>query len=328
MTDNQESTPSSLNENLRRNLFTLVKWLMIVVAVVFLGRELSHQWQSVRAVLSSTNPWGLGAGIVLAMAAVVCAGEQQRSLLHAFGHDVPLRRWQAVFLGAQLGKYVPGTAWAYVSQMELSRKYGIGRRTSVIVIITGAATTLLASFAFGGFAINVDGPTWLPPWIRITSAVGAILLLCLVGLRPHVLTFLLGKLPRRFGFGSETLADAPSLWPMIAYTAAGSALYGFHLFALAFGTGPINGNLLLTAIGSFSLAWAFGFLAFFVPAGVGVREAVLAAFLVPQLTEGRAFAIILLSRFTIIVAESLLVLAVPVLRARPSKRAPDRVREP
>ena len=35
--------------------------------------------------------------------------------------------FREVFLVGQLGKYVPGSIWAYVLQMELGKRYGIAR---------------------------------------------------------------------------------------------------------------------------------------------------------------------------------------------------------
>jgi uncharacterized membrane protein YbhN (UPF0104 family) len=54
--------------------------------------------------------------------------------------------------------------------------------------------------------------------------------------------------------------------------------------------------MLPVAAGGFALAWSVGFLAVFVPAGVGVREAALVAALAPVLDRGDALVVALISR--------------------------------
>jgi hypothetical protein len=53
---------------------------------------------------------------------------------------------------------------------------------------------------------------------------------------------------------------------------------------------------LLVSIGGFGLAWAAGFLVVFVPAGAGIREAVLVLTLSPVLPSGPAALLALISR--------------------------------
>jgi len=79
------------------------------------------------------------------------------------------------------------------------------------------------------------------------------------------------------------------------------------------------------AAGGYALAWTIGFLVVVVPAGVGVREAVLALALAGQLGPGSVVVTVLLSRVLLTAADFLLglVAAADVRhRARPLGRAP------
>lgn len=297
---------------------TFLKWAAMVVALVFLVRELRGQWSEVRGQLEAMQVWVALSSVVMAMIAVTASAEQQRHLLSALGHTVGRREWFAVFYAAQLGKYVPGTAWAYVSQMELSRTKGIRRAESLAVMLIGAAMTVLVSFAFGIFSLPFATVAWLPFWMRLACAVFGFLGLAAIVLRPSLVTELLARLPGRLRIDRRVLGIRVRLGPSVMWTILASVMYGVHLFVLCFQSSSTDGLSLLTAsIGGFSTAWVVGFLAIFVPAGVGVREVIIAGFMAPLLVNGAAaLTAVVLSRFIIIVAEALLLCLVPILRLR------------
>ncbi|MFC7580153.1 hypothetical protein ACFQWG_02815 [Schaalia naturae] len=302
----------------RHVLVTVLKWGLVVLAVVFLAREITQQWLSVRDTLVATPVWSVLLSLFLAAAAVAASGEQQRGLLLAMGYRLGIAEWFRVFFVAQLGKYVPGTAWAYVSQMELSRAKGIRRATSVAVMLLGAGMTVLTSFALGWVSIGEGTVTWLPTWLRAIAAGCGVACMVAVMVRARWVGALLAKLPERFRVGRSDLdlASLPSLWGPSTWTVTASVLYGFHVLVLSLPSGGFSWSLTAQSVGGFATAWVVGFLAFVVPAGVGVREVVLAAFLTPSLGSGGALAVVVVSRFVIIIAEALLMASAPLLGER------------
>jgi len=232
------------------------------------------------------------------------------------GHDLRPGEWFHVFFLAQLGKYVPGTAWAYVSQMELSRSKGIRRANSVFVMLLGAGMTVLASFALGWVSLGDSTVSWLPTWLRgVAGGCGAVGTL-IIAVRPQWIGRVITRLPDRLQIHGANLASLSSLWVPTAWTWLASVLYGLHILALSLPTSGLSWELVTQSIGGFPTAWVVGFLAFVVPAGVGVREVVLAAFLTPSLGSGGALAVVVVSRFVIIIAEALLMASAPLLGSR------------
>ena len=61
------------------------------------------------------------------------------------------------------------------------------------------------------------------------------------------------------------------------------------------------------AIGLFAAAYAVGFLVLFVPAGLGVRDAILVVGLLAEATEAQALVVVLVARVWYVAAELLLV---------------------
>lgn len=301
----------------RKVLTTALKWLIILVAVFFLGREVVSQWADVKGVLRVMPVWSIVASVALAMVAVAASGEQQRLLLRSLGHDIAPREWFGVFFAAQLGKYVPGTAWAYVSQMELSRAKGVRRASSVIVMLLGAGMTVLASFAVGLVAAPYPTVAWLPVWLRTAAGVAGVAGLVVLSAYPGVFSWAVQHLPARMRVDTTTLDGVSHLWTPTVWTVLATVLYGVHVLVLGTVTTPGDAaQLVWRALGGFATAWVIGFLAIIVPAGVGVREVILVGFLAPVTGAAAALTVTVLSRFLIIAAESLLLLTVPILRRR------------
>ena len=234
-----------------------------------------------------------------------------RALLADFGTPLPLTAAGRVFFLGQLGKYLPGSIWPVMAQMELGREYGVRRANS------GAAATLmlvLAAVTGTGVAAAIlplasDGLLAEYRWV----ALAAVALLAF--LHPQVqqwLAALAGRLIRRglaLPRSSARGMAIAGLWMMAAW-----ALFGLHLHLLVASTCSCDTSPLLN-IGIFALAWVSGFLFVIAPAGAGVREGVLVLGLASVLDPAAALLVALISRVLLTVTD-LGLAAAGVLAAR------------
>jgi uncharacterized membrane protein YbhN (UPF0104 family) len=291
----------------RQIAWIAVKWCAGIAFVVFLGIAVAHNWNQVRGALNHMPFTNLLASVILAGLAVACSGFQQHSLLINLGAPpIPPRQFLGAFCISQLGKYVPGAGLAYVAQMELSRSLGVRRAVSVVAMALGTVMTLLLSVCFGGILIGTDAAASIPLWVQISAVLVAVLALVVLLVCPRLVDRLLANLPGRrlrsqFVGVRLTSPGAPVAWSAAAWLA-----YGLHLAVLLLPYMDDAGGCLRAAVGAFPVAWTVGFLAVIVPAGVGVREMVLAAVLDPLAGPGVALTVAALSRFAIVVAEALL----------------------
>ncbi|MDR1295052.1 MAG: hypothetical protein LBK59_08890 [Bifidobacteriaceae bacterium] len=305
----------------RQVAWIALKWVAGVVFVVFLGIAIAQNWTQVRGAMDQLPPANLAASIALAGLALTFSGLQQHSLLAAFGaSSIGVRGFLGAFFLAQLGKYAPGTGLAYVAQMELSRTLGVRRAASVVAMALGAGMTILLAVCFGGVLIGSDTVRIIPLWLQVATVVLAALSLLALMVRPALVSRFLAAMPVRPIRSQFADVHLPSPAPAVAWSAAAWIAYGLHLAFLLFPYVDDGGAALRAAMGGFPLAWVVGFLAVIVPAGVGVREAVLAAVLDPLAGAGVALTVAALSRFAIIIAEALLAGAGAVVRW-PRRRA-------
>ena len=294
----------------------MLRWLVLIAALVLAAVTVSERWDGVRESLGRIGPGAVLVSVLAAATAVTVSAEQQRALLGAFGHRLPLATWLRVFWVAQLGKYVPGTAWAYVAQMELSRRSGVRRTTSVAVIALGAGLTVLTATVVAVPAVAAgrfhEVPGWLQWALSCAGAAGLAVLVWRPDLVQRAVSLVVAKVRRldlsHLAFASGGVRRAVG-WSVLAWLA-----YGLHLWAVVRPLGMSGPGAAALALGTFALAWVCGFLFVIAPAGAGVREAVMVALLSPELGPASALAVALASRFLIMVAELLLTLAGLALR--------------
>ncbi|GAA5201188.1 lysylphosphatidylglycerol synthase transmembrane domain-containing protein [Rugosimonospora acidiphila] len=271
----------------------VVRWGFVIVAAGLCGLEIRDQWPAVRSALGQLGAAPV-AGALLAVLLGLAAGMQVwRVLLAALGSPLPLRAATGVVFVGQLGKYVPGSIWPVLAQMELGRAYQIPRRRSA----TASLLTMLLSLVAGLIAALVTlpflarGATADYRWAFLLAPV---MLACL---HPRVLNPVLNRvlrLTRRAPLEQPLTGRAVAT--ALAWALASWVPYGAQVWLLAVRLGAPEGRAAIVAIGGFAFAWSAGFLAVFVPAGVGVREVLLVAALGAVLRVGDATAIALVSR--------------------------------
>ena len=116
----------------------------------------------------------------------------------------------------------------------------------------------------------------------------------------------------------------------VAVVAAFWLVYGGHVWLLAVGLGADPLEALPVAIGGFAIAFSIGPLLVVLPAGAGVREAVLVVLLAGVLTTAEATAVALTSRGILMLTDGLLAMAAGAFPPPPPPQptpTPDRIRD-
>jgi hypothetical protein len=72
----------------------------------------------------------LGLALLTVLAGLFTSFLGWRAVLADYGGRLPLAGGLRVFFLSQLGKYLPGSIWPAVAQMELGREYKVPRRVS------------------------------------------------------------------------------------------------------------------------------------------------------------------------------------------------------
>jgi uncharacterized membrane protein YbhN (UPF0104 family) len=310
----QPAPPPSRRAQVRSWIRAGVLVAMIVSAVTVLAANR----EAVLDALTEISPGYVVAALPGALATMVAALFVWRSLLADLGSPIGWRDAARVLYLSQLGKYVPGTVWSMVAQIELSRDLRIPRRTSLAVGVLAIAVSIMVGLTMGSAILLVAAPGVAEHFRYFLLA----LPLLLTVLHPAVLARLLNlayRLTRR-----QPLPKAPS-WGGMLRAVGGQVLVwvclGLHIWPFLVGIGADPMEALPVAIGGYALAYSLGQLAVGLPAGAGVREAALVLAFAPLLPGGAAAALVvaLISRVSLIVVDVLMAgLQRLVARRRPA----------
>ncbi|WP_240325189.1 lysylphosphatidylglycerol synthase transmembrane domain-containing protein [Amycolatopsis thermalba] len=279
-----------------KRLLDVARWVALAVVAAFVVRVLAGDWTEFwRALRSIAWPWAV-LSLAALVASITVSTYGWQTVVDGLGDRVGYRRGARICLVGQLGKYVPGSVWAYLLQMELGRKAGVSRARIFTGSLVQFGIGLVAALLLSALALPVAGPA---VWLLVLLPAG------LVALHPRVLAWGTGlalrllrrdPLPRPLGFASIARAFAASV---LAWT-----LQGLHLWLLA---PSLN---LWTCVGAMAIAMTAGTFAFLLPSGAGMREAVLVALLgTAGFSAGQALAFALVSRVMFTVADLLTALA-------------------
>ncbi len=290
---------------------TAVSTLLVLVVVAAFGWALHGQWDDIVEQLKRQHPAVVILALLVALAGVFMSFLLWRGTLVVLGSSLPRRPAARLFFLTQLGKYLPGAVWPVLAQMRMGRDLGVPRqRMGLAFLLTLGLSTLV------GILVGVAA---LPALLQAEGKVvlfGLLALPVLLALLvPRVLNTLLEralKLLRRPGL--EAPLSGRDMARGVAWAIAFWVVYGGHVWVLAVGLGADPLKTLPVAIGGFAIAFSLGPLLVVLPAGAGVREAVLVLLLHSVLSTSEATAVALTSRGILMATDGLLALAAGATR--------------
>ncbi|MEV7932084.1 lysylphosphatidylglycerol synthase domain-containing protein [Curtobacterium sp. NPDC089185] len=303
----------------RSRVKTVVRVSALVLALALCVAFLVPRAGDIADAFTRQDPWTLVLAFVLGAAATYVTFLSWRSLMSGAGHRIPIAAAQRVFFLSQIGKYIPGSVWPIVAQADLGREHRVPPARSVAV----GMLTLLVSCGAGVSVAAVTIPFVQPDAFARYWYVVLLVPVVLVALHPAVLRFglrLASKVTRR-DLGTIDIRLAAVLrafgWAVLAWL-----VFGLHIALVLAPLGPLDVRVATLAVGAYALAWLVGFLVFFLPAGLGGREAVLTALLTAGVPLGAsaAVSVAVMSRVLLTVVD-LVFAALAVLGERRRRRS-------
>lgn len=298
------------------------RWGFMAAAVALACYAVIRERTGMQAALASLGFARVAVALVFVLIATFATMLVWRTLLAGLGSPLSVPVASRILFIGQLGKYLPGSIWPVLAQMELASAHKVPRirsaTASALLILFVLLTGLLAALATLPFVARSTPYRWVFLGVPI-------LLVCLY---PRLLNRILGLLLR---LARRPALDQPLAGRVIvgalAWALASWACYGLQIWVLVTRLGASYGTGVLLAIGSFAFAWCAGFVIVFAPAGAGVREVLLVATLGPAIGVGNATAVALISRVLTVLVDLLTAGAAVAYNryflARPRDREPQ-----
>jgi glycosyltransferase 2 family protein len=284
----------------RRRLYGLVRAGVTLVVIAAVAYSVFSQWTEVKGALAQIAWQSLVLALLAVLAGMGCNVMAYRHVLHSLGSDVARLTAGRVLLIGQLGKYLPGSVWAYVLQMELGRRAGIPRAKAFIGSLVATGLAIVAALLIGVISL----PALADAGDSVFVAVVIVAPVALACAHPRVLTLLVNAFLRLI---RKAPLSQPFAWPgiirAVGWSGVAWTFFGAQLWLLVDAiTGPGLGGF-ARCVGAIALAITAGLVAFFVPSGIGAREAVIVAALLPYTTPGVALGLALASRLIFTIAD-------------------------
>lgn len=286
----------------RTILINIVRTVLVVLVVAAAIWQLWTNWADVAHTIAELQWHRTLLSLVAVVVGIACSTMSWQLLLDDLGKPIGVGRGAQIFLVGQLGKYLPGSIWAYVLQIELGRKAGLARARVFAATLFSVIIAVVAALIAGALAIPVlveqdSRLDWLP-WLYLTLPIALIFLI------PAVLTRIV-----RFGFKilRRPRPDHPVTLNVVvrslAFALGSYVAFGVHLWLLADTREGLTLSPLALCIGTMGIAMLAGLVFFLLPSGVGAREFVIIAALTPFVGPGAATAYAAVSRVMFIVAD-------------------------
>lgn len=300
----------------RRTWLTVLKIALALLALALLVASLVGQWSVVRGTVLRIGFLPVVQSFAWAVVGLLLSALAWREGLAALGHRLPLRAAYRMFFVSQVGKYLPGSVWPILAQMEIGRTHGVPRPRSAVAGVLFLVLHLTTGLVVALATLPFVGPLADSPYAWF----GWLVVPALVLLAPPVLTRVLDA---GFRLVRRPPLQAPLRWGDVLRPAGFLLVmwlaYGASLLALLVGFGPMSAGSYVEALGAYALAWSVGFVIVVVPAGIGVREAILVLVFAPAIGVGAATAVAALLRLTNTAGDLVLALASGALGGRRAK---------
>lgn len=259
------------------------RWGFATAVTVFIFivivRPMVSQWPRIQLRILDVDParFFLAAGM-FSLFLFLFRAMSWRRLLIEFGHSLPIAASARVWSFSELARYLPGLIWQIISRVVLLRPYAVsaavGATTQLIeLILFLLANFLIAASCFAWFAAKSSQAA--RPWLY-TSLIMVPLMAML--LHPRVLYAIISRAmvwlqqppPARRVSGGKLVM-------LLSWMILGLLWQSLALWILAGNALGLDFRQWWVIAGSYSLAWCAGFLAIWVPGGLGVRELVFVA---------------------------------------------------
>jgi len=287
-----------------------VRWGFVAATLAWGGWEIAREWHQIVHALGRLSPLAIAGALVCVLVSQFGALRVWQGLLAGLGSPLPATAAARVLFIGQLGKYLPGSVWPVLAQMELGTVHKVPRHRSASASVLAMLASLLTGLLVAAVALPLTGHADSYLW---AYAAVPVLLACLY---PPVLRWGLDRLLR---LARQPALEHPLSGPVLA-RALGWALFawvcnGLQIWLLV----PVHSGMsLLLSLGGYAFAWCVGFLIVFAPGGLGVRELLLVTTLTSLTGAGAATAVALVSRVLTTVSDLVCAGASAAIRKKPA----------
>jgi len=253
-----------------------------------------------------SDPWPIVWSVVLWLVSFLFRAWLWGEMMRRTGYAIPHIAGARVFLASHLGRFLPGKMWSVLGAGIFGKQLGVPGSACALSM----TVFLIIYYMLGSLAALLVIWQLSEAYLWSSVIVGVLGVAVLVFLGTRWFPILLHWVGRKANRNLEGVAlPSPSVLVFVGLgLAAVWVVTGLALCEMTRGVLPAGAPAMgaVEGIGVYAASLVAGFVVLFAPAGLGVREAVMTALLLPSLGGGYAGVISIVSRIIITVMELLL----------------------
>lgn len=295
----------------KKIIIRILQIAVILVIFYFLFKGLISNWNQVREYKWEFNYFLLGISFVLIILLYMLWVEIWRMILKKSGYILSFKKIFKIWFVSNLGRYLPGKVWSFLGMMYLLEKEGVPKSKGFSLAILAQALSVLSGLLVALLFLRYPPVADYQRFFTESPVMTFIILLLIVGIvtlvfYPKLLEGIINLALRVFKKERIALDFKPQnmLFYLLLYSGSWF-LFGFIFWVFIKSITPVSFDIYLSLTGAFAGSFTLGFLAFFAPGGIGVREGILVVLLSNFFPVPVATFISLLSRVWITLAETL-----------------------
>lgn len=286
----------------------IVKVTVILLLFAGLAIALEGGWESLRQYQWQFEPWALAASFVVMFAASVLGALSWIAVGRAFGAPLPVLAGLRIYSTSNLGKYLPGKVWHAFARVYLAQQQGVPLSLATTTVVTDIVLYVAAGLLVMVLAL----PTIVRSLANVNSTLVMVVALAgvvagLALLHPSALNLafrLAGRIKRNQQFPPIEASYFTILKIFVLYLALWCA-YTLGLYASIQAVHPVPADTFLTLGAIYALSYLSGLIMPLAPAGLGVREGLMALLLAQLMPAPAAAVASILVRVLQVAAEGL-----------------------
>src|SRR4051794_6007737 len=260
----------------RRNLFKVAQWVFAAAVLFFAARSLATQWGKFESRFTHIAfGWqSIAAATALVLVTYAVLIEGWRRVLVAWDSNLPFKDAARIWFLSNLGKYVPGNIWSLTAMGVMAR----GRGVSALAAAGSSVIMQAVSLATGTAIVMVTSAKLLGQPLLVGASVILLLVILLSAPRflPPLAVWIGGLIGRDI---APPTVPATSIWTAAVASAFSWLFYGLAFQLFVRGLLGVSPGEISSYIAVYTAAYILGFISPIAPAGLGVREFTLAAFM-------------------------------------------------
>jgi len=273
--------------NLRLYLKPAVYVFLTAVVLFFVGREMAVQVRELEWGKLHFNFIFLIPGTACVFVDLLLTAFTHRMILAAFGSRIDWREVLGIVWTCNLGKYVPGKIASTAGMTVMLARRGVRLPVAVASSITPTGLNVLIGLTLTWPLLMIWSPDHMQHFPGICMAL--LVLVSMVGLHPKTFTRSCNLAMKILGQkdAMEQPAGAEFMFGVL-FTLLRSYAFGGAAWFLARSFMHVQVSLYPLFVSAIMFGAVASFVAFFTPAGIGVRESVLLLVLGPSVGPARA----------------------------------------